>query len=185
MSTCNNFTRNPLSELNAEEYELTSTVTYEDVTPNEEMPDSTFELDLPDNVADLRNNDGPSISEYDTYDAVVSNTDLSVPPADLTERFSFDSASAFEDGDINSVSVVYTNGEENVTVVVHAEPIAAVDYSEPDRFESVGIGDTTEYVENTEDFVSLYVEGDQPYTIHGQIDEKTAVDIADAVIDDE
>lgn len=172
------------SESNVQDDEFSSTVAYEDVTLNEEIPDSTFELDLPDDVEDLRNDSGPDVTRYDTYDDVVSNTNHTVPPADLTEDFSFDSAATFEGENINSLHLTYTAGEESVSVVVYTEPRTQFNHSDSDRFESVDIGDTTGYLSTHEDFVSLYVEGDQPYRIHGQIDQETATTIAETLIDE-
>jgi len=35
-----------------------------------------------------------------------------------------------------------------------------------------------------DDVTSLYVQGDQPYTVFGEIDEETGVDIAEAILEE-
>lgn len=172
------------SQRSSEDSEFSSTVTYEDVTLNEAIPDSTFDLELPDDVEDLRNDSGPDISQYDTHDNLVSNTEVDLPPADLTGNFSFDSAAIFEHEDIDSVSMTYTDGEEQITVVVQPKVPADRGYSESDQFDPVEIGDTTGYINVDDGFVSLSVDGDQPYNIYGQTDEETAIDIAEDLIDE-
>jgi len=160
-----------------------SIVTYGNVTLGEEIPDSTFDLDLPDDVEDLRENAGPDISEHERYDGVVSNTDLSVPAAELTDEFSFDSG-VVVDGDITSVTLTYTDGEESVSVITHGEPMTGVDHSESDRYDAVDVGNTTVYLHTSDGFTSLYVEGDQPYTVYGDMTEETGIDIAEALLDE-
>jgi outer membrane lipoprotein-sorting protein len=171
-------------ESTSDDFEYSSTTTYENVTLNAEIPDSTFELDLPDNVTDRSETTMPDISEYDTYDDVVSATNLSVPAANLTDGFNFDSGVIVDGDDFHSVTLTYTSDNDTVDVVTRGEPVSEFNHSESDYFESVSVGDTTGYLSTHEDFVSLYVEGDQPYTIHGEIDEETAIDVAEAILDD-
>lgn len=171
------------SHVESDEYEHSSTVHYDEVSLNEEISDSTFDLDLPDDVEEDRGNSLPDISSHDTYDSLVSDTDLSVPAVNLTDGFSFESGFTIDDEDFHSVSLTYTDGEESVSIIIRSEPITGLDYGDSDRFDAVEVGDTTGYLYTSEDYVSLYVEGDQPYTIHGELDEETSIDIADAVLD--
>ncbi len=168
----------------SEDFESTSVASYENVTLGEEIPESTFELDLPDDVEDLRENSIPAVSEHDTYDALASNADLPVPAAELTDDFSFDSGVVVNDDDFASVTLTYTDGENSVSVVVHDEPIIGVDHSESDRYDSVDVGNTTAYLSTSDDFTSVYVEGDQPYTVYGEVTEETGLDIAEALLDE-
>ncbi|MEF8813179.1 MAG: hypothetical protein V5A55_05110 [Halovenus sp.] len=172
-------------QASSEDVEHSSVVSYENVTLGEEIPDSTFELDLPDDVEDLRENSIPGVSEHETYDAVASNTDLPVPAAELTDDFSFDSGVVVNEDDFRSVTLTYTDGEGSVSVIVHDEPITGVDHSESDRYDSVDVGNTTAYLSTGDDFTSLYVEGDQPYTVYGGVTEETSIDIAEALLDEE
>lgn len=166
----------------SEEFEHSSTVSYENVTLDEEIPDSTFELDLPDDVEDHRNS-LPDTSEYDSYDDLVSNTELPLPDAELADGFSFDSGVVFDVDDLQRVTLTYTNGHESVIVTTRSEPVAGFDYGESDRYDAVEVGDTTGYVHTGDDVTSLYVGGDQSYTVFGEIDEETGVDIAEAILE--
>lgn len=167
----------------SEDLEHSSTVSYENVTLDEEIPDSTFELDLPDDVEDNRNS-LPDTSEYDSYDDLVSNTALSLPDAELADGFSFDSGVVFDVDDLQRVTLTYTNGHESVIVTTRSEPVAGFDYGESHRYDAVEVGDTTGYVHTGGDVTSLYVEGDQSYTVFGEIDEETGVDIAGAILEE-
>lgn len=169
------------SEVKSDEVTTTSTITYEDVTLNEEIPDDTFELDLPDDVEDTNEFSMPDVSEYDSYETLTSNTDLSVPATDLSE-FSFESGTIVDGDDIHSVTLTYTDGNESVSVITRAEA-TGFDHSESDMFEAVDIGDKTGYLYTHEEFTSLYVEDGQPYTVHGDITEETATDVVQALLD--
>lgn len=171
-------------ESTSDDFEYSSTITYENVTLNEEIPDSTFELDVPDDAEDRSETTMPDITEHDTHDDIVSEANMSVPAANLTDGFSFDSGVIVDGDDFHSVTLTYTNDNETVDVITRGEPISAFNHSESDYFESVSVGDTTGYLSTHEDFVSLYVEGDQPYTIHGEIDEQTAIEVAEAILDE-
>jgi len=167
-------------ESQSADVEHSVTARYENVTLDGEIPASTFELDLPDDVENRHDSSGPDISEYDTYENAVSNTEITLPPADLTGSFTFDSASVFEDRDIDTVSVMYTDGEQTVTVNVQYDTVR--NFSASDRLEPVDIGEETGYISVNEEFVSLQVEDDRLYSIHGAIDEQTATDIAEALV---
>jgi len=171
------------SQTNSEDFAHTSTVTYENVTLGEEIPDETFELDLPDDVDDEPESTMPDVTRHDSYDSLASDTDLSVPDADLAHGFSFDGGAVVDAEDFHSVSLSYTDGEESISVVTRADPITSFDHSDSDRYEAVEVGDTTGYVYESDDFLALYVEGDQPYTIYGEISEGTATDVAEAIIE--
>jgi outer membrane lipoprotein-sorting protein len=164
----------------SEDSKHSSTVSYENVTLDEEIPESTFELDLPDDVEDNRNS-LPDTSEYDSYDDLVSNTELELPDAELADGFSFDSGVVFDVDDLQRVTLTYTNGHESVIVTTRSEPVVGFDYGESDRYHPVEVGDTTGYVNTGDSVTSLYVEGDQSYTVFGEIDEETGVDIAEAI----
>lgn len=166
----------------SEEFAYSSTTTYENVTLNEEIPASTFALDLPDDVEDLSETTTPEFSEYETHDSLTANTTLSVPAATPTDNLTFDSGTVVDGDDYHSVTVTYTSNETTVTVVTN-EKLSEFNYSEVDQFEAVDVGDTTGYLYNQDDYTTLYVEDDQSYTVHGEITEDTAVDTAEAILE--
>jgi outer membrane lipoprotein-sorting protein len=167
---------------NSEELKYSSTTTYENVTLNEEIPDSTFELDPPDDVEDLSETTMPDVSEYETHEALTSNTTLSVPGANPTDGFTFDSGTIVDGDNYYSVSATYTNNETTVSVLTNEES-SSFNYSDSDQFEAVDVGDTTGYLYSHDDYVSLYIEGDQSYTIYGEVTEDTATDVAEAILE--
>lgn len=167
----------------SEDFEYSSTTTYENVTLNEELPDSTFDLDLPDDVEDLSETTTPEFSEYETHDSLTANTTLSVPAANPTDDLTFDSGTVVDGDDYHSVTVTYTSNETTVTVITNEE-LSEFNYSEVDQFEAVDVGDTTGYLYNHDGYTTLYVEDDQSYTIHGEITEDTAVDTAEAILEE-
>jgi outer membrane lipoprotein-sorting protein len=167
----------------SEDFEYSSTTTYENVTLNEELPDSTFDLDLPDDAEDLSETTTPEFSEYETHDSLTANTTLSVPAANPTDDLTFDSGTVVDGDDYHSVTVTYTSDETTVTVITNEE-LSEFNYSEVDQFEAVDVGDTTGYLYNHDGYTTLYVEDDQSYTIHGEITEDTAVDTAEAILEE-
>ncbi|MFC7060154.1 DUF4367 domain-containing protein [Halovenus salina] len=170
-----------VSQTSSEDFAHTSTVTYENITLDVEIPDETFELNLPDDVNEQETS-MPDVSRHDSYDSLISDTNLAVPSADLPSDFRFDRGVVFENDDYHSVSLTYTDGEESVTVTARGEAISNVDHSDSDRYEAVDVGDTTGYVYTNDDFLTLYIEADQPYSIYGEIGEDTAVSIAEAIV---
>jgi len=169
-------------QVESENFDYSATVTFENVTLDEELPEDTFELDLPDDVEDMRDDEEPSVQRYDSYDTLASNTELSVPSADLTDRFGFEKGVAYQSEHVQSVTLTYTDGEESVSVITRADP-PSYDYGDTDRYESVAVGDQTGYLYTTDEFVVLHVDADQPYTIYGDLTEDTAVDVATAVVE--
>jgi hypothetical protein len=166
-----------------EDFEYSSTTTYENTILNEEIPDSTFDLDLPDDVEDLNEPTMPDVSEYETYDGLTSNTALSVPAANPTDNLTFDSGGSVDGENNHSVSVTYTSDETTVTVMTKEEP-SNLNYSDSDQFEAVNVGDMTGYLYSYDDYTTLYIEDGQPYTVYGEISEDTAVDVGEAILAD-
>jgi outer membrane lipoprotein-sorting protein len=165
------------------DFEYSSTTTYENTRLNEEIPDSTFDLDLPDDVEDLSEPTMPDISEYETYDGLTSNTTLSFPAANLPDNLTFDSGRIVDGEDYYSASATYTSDETTVTVMTNEER-SNLNLSDSDQFEAVNLGDTTGYLYSYEDYTTLYIEDEQPYTVYGEISEDTAVDVGEAILAD-
>lgn len=110
-----------MQQSETEDFEYSSTTTYENTRLNEEIPDSAFDLDLPDDVEDLSEPTMPDISEYETYDGLTSNTTLSVPAANPTDNLTFDSGRVVDGEDYYSASATYTGDETTVTVMTNEE----------------------------------------------------------------
>jgi hypothetical protein len=87
------------------------------------------------------------------------------------------------DGDnMHSATLEYTDGNESVSVSTSAEA-TDFDYEESDLFEAVDVGDKTGYLNADGNFTSLYIEDDQSYSVYGDIGEDTAIDVAEALLD--
>ena len=170
-----------VSQMESSEFSATSTVTYENVTLNGELPDGTFELDLPDDVKDTDEFSVPEYSQYDSYENLTSNTSLSVPATELGE-FSFERGTVVDGDNMHSATLEYTDGNESVSVSTSAEA-TDFDYEESDLFEAVDVGDKTGYLNADGNFTSLYIEDDQSYSVYGDIGEDTAIDVAEALLD--
>jgi hypothetical protein len=48
----------------------------------------------------------------------------------------------------------------------------------------VDVGNTTGYIHAGDDTTLLYVQGDQLYTVFGEIDEERGTDIAEAILEE-
>lgn len=169
------------TDIQTEQYNISSTQTYENITLNEEIPESTFELDIPED-ATQPSLDGPDIANYDEYSALQSNTDLSLPPAELTDGYEFDSARTLDGDGYHTVSMTYTNGTE--TVRMSAQNKSVIDWSESDNHEAVDINDKTGYYAEYDKFGYLRVGVDDSYyVIHGSHDKDQLIDIAASTID--
>ena len=165
----------------SERYNVSATQTYENVTLNEDIPDSTFELDVPED-ATQPSFEVPDITSYDEYSALQSSATLSVPGAELADGYAFDSARIVDGDGYYTVSMTYTNGEDHVQVGVQRD--SPFDWSESDGYEAVRVGDETGYYAQYDEYGFLRVESDDlSYSVHGTLDEEQAVDIAASILD--
>jgi outer membrane lipoprotein-sorting protein len=169
------------SESVTDDAEYSSTVTYRNVTVNEGIPDTRFELDLPDDVSTPTRDSPPEISTYDSYTALDANASVALPDAELADGFTFDGGTVISSDDRYSVFTSYSDGEQSVSVTVSADSSSGIDRSDYDRFEAVEIGDTTGYVYDGDDYASVYWTDAQSYTVSGDISAEQAVDIAESI----
>lgn len=172
-----------VSETITEDTEFSSTITYENVTLDEPVPESAFELDVPANATNPTENSGPEITSYGSYSELASNTDLSVPDANVTDEFSFERGTIVDGEEYHSVSLAYNDGNQTVTVNTRAGSTNSFDYSDSERYRTVEVGDTTGYLYASNEFTSLHWETDQSYNLYGQTSNGTAVDVAQAIVD--
>jgi outer membrane lipoprotein-sorting protein len=169
------------TDVQSERYNVSATQTYENVTINEEIPESAFELDVPED-ATQPSFGGPDITSYDEYSALQSSATLSVPPAELADGYEFESARTIDGDGYYTVSMTYMDGEESVHVGVQGE--SPFDWSANEDYEAVSVGDETGYYAEYDEYGFLRVETDDTsYSVHGTLDEGQAVDIAASILD--
>ncbi|WP_154018255.1 LolA family protein [Halolamina sediminis] len=171
------------SQTRSEEYNHSSTVTYENVTLNEEIPDGTFDLDVPDDATDPTAAVGPEITEFDTYDELAAAANVSVPDAEIGDGFSYDHGTTIDGENYYGVTLGYSDGNRTITVSTQAESTGNFDYEESEMYEAVEVGGITGYLYTSDEFSLLSIEADQRYTIYGDVRNETAVDVGVSVID--
>jgi outer membrane lipoprotein-sorting protein len=170
------------TEFSSEEYSVNSTRTYSNVSINEAVPDSAFELDVPADATGPSST-GPDIESYDDYSSLQSDAALSLPAAELPADYEFEGARIIDGDNYYSVSLTYTDGDESVHVGVQDD--SSFDWSERDGVEEVTLGDETGYYNDDGDYAFLHVDtGEQAYYLYGQLDEDQLIDIGTAVVDD-
>ncbi|MEF8785495.1 MAG: DUF4367 domain-containing protein [Haloarculaceae archaeon] len=162
------------------DYNYSSTITYENVTLNEDIPESTFDIDVPDDATDPTENFGPDISTYDTHDALQSNTELSVPSAELAEGYEFDQARVIDGDGYYTVSSTYTDGTDRITVSIQDDN--PFDYSEIEDYEEVSVGENTGWYAEYDEFSFLHWDSNgQSLSLYGQLSEEETLDIAASI----
>jgi outer membrane lipoprotein-sorting protein len=172
-----------VTEFQSDDYSYSATVTYENVSINEDIPESTFELDIPDDAERPSSTPDVETETYDSHDE-LSDVSLSLPDADLPEGFSFDRATTFSYDDITSAVLSYTDGEESISVYTRTDSGVDVDYDESDGWERVDLNETTGYVYTNGEYLSLRFDDGQPYTVSGEISNSTAISIAESILED-
>jgi outer membrane lipoprotein-sorting protein len=170
------------TEFSSEEYSVNSTRTYSNVSINEDVPDSAFDLDVPADATEPSFT-GPDIESYDNYSSLQSDTDLSLPDAELPADYEFEDARIIDGDNHYSVSLTYTDGNESVYVGVQDD--SSFNWSERDGVEEVSLGDETGYYNDNGDYAILHVDtGEQSYYLSGQLDEDQLINIGTAVVND-
>jgi outer membrane lipoprotein-sorting protein len=172
------------SERTSEKYAYSSTITYDNVTLNEKIPESTFELDVPDDATNPSESVGFDISEYDSHDELVSAANLSVPSPEIAQNYSFEEGRVIDGETLHSVTVRYSNGTETIGVNTRPASDSTYDYSDSDMYETVDIGETTGYLFTSGEYTTLHWETDQSYSLYGEISNETAIDVAASITDE-
>lgn len=169
-----------VSTVESEEYSSTTTMNYKNVTLNEEIPDSTFELDVPEDASEPSTNAGPDISQYDSHESLRSNTTLTVPDAKLDDGYEFHSAQIIDGENYYSVSTRYTDGNAWISISLRNETVGS--FSDHDEYEEVTVGsDTGWYVEYGEHGFLHWESGGQSYTLSGDLSKEEILDVATSV----
>jgi outer membrane lipoprotein-sorting protein len=170
------------NEVRGDQYNVSTTYTYSNVSINHDVPESTFELDVPADATEP-SYEGPEIESYDDYSSLQSNTELSLPSAELPDEYEFESAQTIDGDGYYSVSLTYTDGENRVHVSVKED--SPFDWSERDGVEEVSLGEETGYYKSYDDYGFLYIDTDeQSYSLYGELDEDVLVEIGIAVVED-
>lgn len=157
----------------------TSTLTFTNVTLDAEIPDSRFEIDIPENATepDL----GPEVLRFDSIDSLQSAADLSVPDPDVPSDYSFERGRIIDGDSFYSVSLSYSNGTDHLTVSVQADE-SPVNYENIDSYEQVQIGDETGWYASYDGFSALNWDcGGQAYSIYGSASKDTVTDVAASI----
>ncbi len=169
------------SAVDSEDMSFSTTQTYTNVSLNEEVPESAFELDVPSDATEPSFG-GPEVTSYDDYDALQSDAELSVPGAELPGDYEFEDARTIDGDNYYTAMLTYTNGEERIHVSTQAD--SPFDWSEDDDYEQVTVGDETGYYADFDEYAFLHVDTDsQSYTVHGQLTKDELTDIGSAVIE--
>jgi outer membrane lipoprotein-sorting protein len=169
------------TEFSSEEYGVNSTRTYSNVSINEDVPKSAFELDVPADATEP-SFPGPDIESYDEYSNLQSDADLSLPAADLPADYEFDSAQIIDGDSYYYVSLTYTDGDEQVHINVQND--SSFDWSEHDGVEEVSLGEETGYYNDQGDYAFLHTDtGEQSFSLYGQLNEDQLIDIGTPVVD--
>lgn len=167
------------TSLQSDRSNFTVTRTYSNVTINGDIPESAFELDVPEDATEPSL--GPEISSYDKYSTLQSAANLSVPADELPDDFKFDSASIIDGEAYYSVSLTYTNGNETAHVSIQEE--SRVDWSDYDNYNSVEIGNETGYYNSYDEYKFLHVNTDeQSYSVSGELNKSEIIDIGTELV---
>jgi len=159
------------------EYNVSTTVEYENVTLNPELPDSTFTFeDLPDDVT-FETYETPDTETYDSHEALSAASNISVPDPDVPEGYEFESGMTVTGND-EHVTLTYTNGTDEFSVT----KIDAAHGSTGSSGENVTVGDhqgTYDSAGNTA-MVTWTCDG-QTYSVYGPFDRDALVEIAESM----
>ncbi|MFC7133385.1 MULTISPECIES: LolA family protein [Salinibaculum] len=152
--------------------EATSTVRYRNLTLDPDFEDGTFEFDLPED-AEVRTPSTPNVSEFQSYDRLADAVDRPIPGRELADRFAFERGSVV-DGSTSIVSLEYADRDRTVTMQV-----TAAGERNPSDGENVSVGDRTAQYSEFGQMASLtWTCEDTAYTLLGQFEQETLVDIA-------
>lgn len=149
---------------------------YRNVSFDLDLSNVSFELDP--SASNVTVESGPSLTEYDSRDALARNATLSVPEPDVPDDFRFDQGIR-NVGEARSISLQYTNGTASVSVTVRntTESAASDDGTE------VQIGSATGRLQTfgASTLVTWDCEG-RSYTVIGSnLANETTVNVAQSI----
>lgn len=157
------------------------TTTYEDVSINEQIPDSRFELDVPTDTEQSSSTADVDIESFRSYEDLSSGSALSIPAASLPEGYAFHSGATFHTADRTSAIVSYADGENRINVHTATDSMRTSGYEASDAWESVEVGETVGYMYSNDGHTSLKFEDGQSYSVSGNVDDSTLIAVAESI----
>ncbi|WP_135666188.1 DUF4367 domain-containing protein [Halorhabdus rudnickae] len=158
------------------EESTTTTVTYRNVTFNANVPEGTFAFDPPEN-ATVVTRSVPETEAYDSRDALAAAAETSLPDPAVPTGFEFAEGrrSVFEGN--TTVTLEYTNGTANVSVL-----------TSPGTASTSGTGESVDISGQEGRLLDIgersYVTWDcdgRPYTVSGSVGEETLLSVARSI----
>lgn len=150
--------------------QVSGSMRVEDVEFDPAVDDDIFEFEPPDNATVSRV--GQNISRFESYDALVTESDKPVPSPEVPSDYEFRSGTITTD----AVSVVYTNGTADIFVTRRTTGDVRGEAEEIRRN-----GRTYYYDDQFGSSTVQWRCGDVIYSAGGQIDQETLLTIADSV----
>jgi outer membrane lipoprotein-sorting protein len=160
-----------------------STVTYENVTLGEAIPDARFELDVPTDIDQPSSTPDVDIEPFGSYEEFPPEGALSIPAASLPGGYAFESGVTLTTADRTSAIVSYTDGENHLSVHTDAGSMDTTGYETSNAWERIEVGETVGYIYSTDAHTSLKFEDGQTYTISGDVDDSTTRAIAESIVE--
>lgn len=167
----------------SEDFDYEMTGEFRNVTLNEPIPDSQFEIDVPDDAE--KPDYASNMDTYDSLTAVEDGTEHTVPDPDVPDAYSFTEATVFNTSDHHSVNLRYES-DEGDTIGVTASDVTEFDEDARDSFETVVVnGHSAYYAEfelggNTTSSLMVTC-SDTTYTVYGDLSKSETIDIAESL----
>ncbi len=154
--------------------EVETTVRFTDVELNPGLSDDRFEFDSPEGT-EIREQEVPNSTQYDTRTALVDDIDRSLPAPALPDGYTFEQAFVTERDGGESVTMTYANDTEQVTISI--APATDIETTEG---ESVTVAGTTgQYQQIADVGMVVWTSDDTRYAVTGPFKKETLVDIVD------
>lgn len=153
------------------------TQTFRNVTFNPEFSPGTFEFD-PESVPVDERTELES-RQFDSREALVAATNVSVPEPDVPEGFRFEGGSWYRNDDRESISLRYTNGTDSLYVGVDFSAIGNLSF----EGREVVVGNRTGLVTSFQETRSLAVEAEgRRYSVSGSVSNETLARVAESIL---
>ena len=153
------------------------TQTYRNVTFNPEFSPDTFEFD-PERVPVDERTELES-RQFDSREALVAATNVSVPEPDVPEDFRFEGGSWYRNGDRESISLRYTNGTDSLYVSVDNATYGNLSF----EGREVVVGNRTALVTSFGETNSLAVATEERrYSVSGTVSNATLARVAESIL---
>ncbi|WP_254863671.1 outer membrane lipoprotein-sorting protein [Halovivax gelatinilyticus] len=161
--------------------EMTTTIEFEEFSPNVEIDDERFVFEAPDGV-EIIDFDDLTNEEFDDAESANATVPFALPEPEPSESFAFDSAYVSENLQGWSASLGYENETGNTLSV----SVADGPHEDPIGGETVQIGDSEATLTSMEgvDYRSVqWSDGDLRYIVSGDVTEETLIEVAESIVD--